>query len=102
MIESDEDQRADPGGQQARYQHNAEQRSADSRRFIKRNAPTNGDPSSVLMAAKLPAAPMTTLAICGASFFKRWTASTPSPLPMAMRGASGPSTTPSARWRKRR
>ena len=46
------------------------------------------------MAAKLPAPPMTTLAMAGASFLTRCTASTPSPLPMAINGASGPRTTP--------
>ena len=37
---------------------------------------------------------MTTTAISGASFLTRCTASTPSPLPMAMSGASGPRTAP--------
>ena len=61
---------------------------------IIRNAPTMGDPSSVLMAAKLPAAPITMLARAGASRLIRCTASTPRPLPMAISGASGPSTAP--------
>ena len=56
-----------------------------------------GEPSSVLMAAKLPAAAMTVAAMGGASREARWTASTPSPPPMAISGASGPRTTPSAR-----
>ena len=64
---------------------------------MSRKAPTIGDPSSVAMAAKLPAAPMTTTAIAGASFLTRCTASTPSPPPMAMSGASGPSTAPRQR-----
>ena len=48
----------------------------------------------MLTAAKLPAAPITTTAIWGASRLSRCTASTPSPLPIAISGASGPSTTP--------
>ena len=46
------------------------------------------------MAAKLPAAPMTTAAMGGASRLTRWTARTPRPLPMAISGASGPNTIP--------
>ncbi len=61
---------------------------------MSRNAPTIGEPRSVEIAAKLPATPTTTAAIGGASFLIRWTASTPRPLPIAMSGASGPSTTP--------
>ena len=61
---------------------------------MSRNAPRIGDPNSVAMAAKLPAAPITITAISGASFLTRRTASTPSPLPMAMSGASGPRTAP--------
>ena len=61
---------------------------------IRRKAPRIGEPSNVLTAAKLPAAPMTTLACAGASFLTRWTTSTARPLPIAMSGASGPSTTP--------
>ena len=49
------------------------------------------------MAAKLPAAPMTTLAIAGASRFTKCRMSTPRPLPSAINGASGPSTAPSAK-----
>ena len=64
---------------------------------MSRKAPTRGEPKSVAMAAKLPAAPITKAAIGGASRLTRWTASTPSPLPMAIRGASGPSTTPRLR-----
>ena len=64
---------------------------------IRRKAPSSGDPSSVLMAAKLPAAATTVLVLAGASRFSRRTARTPSPPPMAIRGASGPSTTPRLR-----
>ena len=46
------------------------------------------------MAAKLPATPITTTAMGGASRLNRCTARTPSPLPMAINGASGPNTTP--------
>ena len=59
-----------------------------------RNAPSTGEPSSVLIAAKLPADAMTVMAIGGASFLARRTVSAPSPPPIAMRGASGPSTAP--------
>ncbi len=61
---------------------------------ISRNAPASGDPSSVLMAAKLPAAPINITAWGAASFFRKWNAKMPSPLPMAISGASGPNTTP--------
>ena len=61
---------------------------------IRRNAPTIGEPSNVLIAAKLPAAPMTTIACAGASFFTRCTISAASPPPMAISGASGPRTAP--------
>ena len=61
---------------------------------MSRNAPTSGEPRSVLIAAKLPAAPITVTAVSGASRFSSRTASTPIPLPTAISGASGPSTTP--------
>ena len=64
---------------------------------MRRKAPTNGEPSRVLMAAKLPAAAMTVAAMGGASLAASLTARTPSPPPMAMSGASGPSTAPSDR-----
>ena len=61
---------------------------------MRRKAPTSGEPRRVAMAAKLPAAPITTAAMGGASRLTRCMARTPSPLPMAISGASGPSTTP--------
>ena len=61
---------------------------------INRKAPRMGEPSRVLMAAKLPAEAMTMAAVGGASRLARWTASMPNPPPMAMSGASGPRTTP--------
>ena len=61
---------------------------------MRRKAPTSGEPNNVAMAAKLPAAPITTAAIAGASRLNRCTARTPRPLPMAISGASGPRTTP--------
>jgi len=67
---------------------------------MRRKAPRIGDPSKVLMAAKLPAAPMTTVACSGASFFTRCTIQAASPPPRAMRGASGPTTAPRAREKK--
>ena len=59
-----------------------------------RNALSSGEPNSAAMAAKLPAAAMTVVAVGGASRAARRTASAPSPLPMRMSGASGPRTTP--------
>jgi hypothetical protein len=61
---------------------------------IRRKAPRMGDPNRVLMAAKLPAEAMTMAAVGGASLAARWMASVPNPPPMAISGASGPSTTP--------
>jgi hypothetical protein len=61
---------------------------------ISKNAPSKGEPSSVLMAAKLPAAATTVAVLGGASRLTRRTARTPSPPPRAIMGASGPSTTP--------
>ncbi len=62
-----------------------------------RKAPTRGEPSSVLTAAKLPAAAITMVAWAGASRLASRTASTPIPPPMAISGASGPSTAPRQR-----
>src|SRR5829696_2930682 len=59
-----------------------------------RNAPSTGDPSSVLIAAKLPADAMIVMAIGGASFFTKCTVNAASPPPIAISGASGPSTAP--------
>jgi hypothetical protein len=59
-----------------------------------RNAPSTGEPRSVLIAAKLPAEAMIVRAVGGASFLARLTASAPSPPPMAINGASGPRTAP--------
>ena len=61
---------------------------------MSRKAPTRGEPRSVAIAAKLPAAPMTRAAWGGESRLTRCTAKTPRPLPIAINGASGPSTTP--------
>src|SRR3954452_12588132 len=63
---------------------------------IIRNAPARGDPNRVLTAAKLPVAATTDATVAGT--FPRWasrTASTASPPPRAISGASGPTTTPS-------
>ena len=59
-----------------------------------RKAPSRGEPSNVLTAAKLPADAMIVTAIGGASFFARRTVRAASPPPIAMSGASGPSTAP--------
>ena len=59
-----------------------------------RNAPSSGEPSSVLMAAKLPAEAMMVSAIGGASFLIRRTVRAARPPPIAISGASGPRTAP--------
>src|SRR5579875_3677402 len=61
---------------------------------ISRNAPVSGDPSSVLMAAKLPADATTVRTRSGASRRARRTVSAASPPPSAISGISGPSTAP--------
>ena len=62
---------------------------------INRNAPASGDPPMrVLIAAKLAAAATINTPCFGASFLMKCIASTPSPLPIAISGASGPSTAP--------
>ena len=61
---------------------------------IRRNAPSRGDPSSELTAAKLPAAPSTALICSGGSRLTIRTAPAASPPPSARRGASGPRTAP--------
>ena len=66
-VESDEDERPDARGQQARHQDHAQERAAEAGRLHEQERPEIGDPSSVLIAAKLPAAPMTTTAWPGAS-----------------------------------
>ncbi len=61
---------------------------------ISRKAPVRGEPSSVLIAAKLPAAP-TTVLTCGAdAALARLTAQAARPPPRATSGASGPRTAP--------
>ena len=62
---------------------------------MSRKAPTTGEPSSVLTAAKEPAAPTTATACSGLP--RRLTASTARPPPSAISGASGPRTTPRPR-----
>ena len=64
---------------------------------ISRNAPAMGEPRRVLIAAKLPAAATTAVAWAGMSRLASRTASTASPPPRAISGASGPSTTPRLR-----
>ena len=61
---------------------------------ISRNAPSSGEPSSVLMEAKLPAAATMAVTRSGASRLTSRMAQTPRPAPSAISGASGPSTTP--------
>ena len=59
-----------------------------------RKAPSSGEPSRVLIAAKLPAEAMMVSAMGGASFLTRWTVRAARPPPIAISGASGPSTAP--------
>ena len=61
---------------------------------MRRKAAGSGDPSRVLIAAKLPAAPMSATACDGASRLSSRTAPAASPPPSAIRGASGPRTAP--------
>ena len=58
-------------------------------------APMTGDPKSEEMAAKLAAAAIRARTWSGVSFLDSLTARIPRPAPMAIRGASGPSTIPS-------
>ena len=62
-----------------------------------RNAPRRGEPNSVLTAAKLPAEAIMVSAIGGASLLISRTVSAASPPPIAISGASGPSTAPRLR-----
>ncbi len=67
---------------------------------MSRNAPRRGDPSSVLIAAKLLAAARTDAACWGTSRRARRTARTASPPARAMSGISGPSTAPETQRRQ--
>ena len=60
-----------------------------------KTAPASGLPSTVLIAAKLPVAAMTAPALGSMSRRASLTASTASPPPSAITGASGPTTAPS-------
>ena len=57
-------------------------------------APTIGEPKITEIAAKAPAAPKTSSIVGGASRFASLTVATATPDPIAMSGASGPSTSP--------
>ena len=61
---------------------------------ISRNAPTMGEPSSVLTDAKLPVAASTDCTCSALAARTRLTAQAPSPPPSAISGASGPRTAP--------
>ena len=61
---------------------------------ITRIAATSGEPKIAEIAAKAPAAPMTTSIWGGASFLASCTVNRAKPPPNAMSGASGPSTSP--------
>ena len=62
---------------------------------ITSTAATIGEPKITEIAAKLPAAPRTTSSCGGASRLASFTVKTATPAPIAMSGASGPSTSPS-------
>ena len=93
-VQADEDQGADAGGEQARQGHQAQRRPADAGGLHDQERAEHGEPSSVLIAAKLPADAITVTAIGGASFFSRWMVSAARPPPIAISGASGPRTAP--------
>ena len=61
---------------------------------IIRTAPTSGDPSSALTAAKLPVAPSTDRSSGGPVWRRSPTIAADSPPPSAISGASGPMTAP--------
>jgi hypothetical protein len=61
---------------------------------ISKNAPTRGEPSKVLIAAKLPAEATTARARSGTSRRARRNASAARPPPSKISGISGPSTAP--------
>ena len=94
--EPDEDQRADAGGQESGQEHERQGRlrRAPSPRSIS-TAPITGEPKIDETAAKLPAAAIRPTACSGASRLTSRIASVPSPSPTAIRGPSGPSTSPS-------
>ena len=62
---------------------------------ISKNAPVSGEPSTEASAAKLPVAAITAPVRAGTSRRASFTASTDSPPPSAISGASGPTTAPS-------
>ncbi len=64
---------------------------------ITSTAATIGEPKITEIAAKLPAAPRISSSWGGASRFASFTVKTATPPPIAMSGASGPSTSPSPR-----
>ena len=94
-VEADEDQRPDAGREQAGNEHDAEHRAAQPGRLEQQErAEQRRARAGARSRRSCPAAAITVAAIGGASRAARRTASTPRPLPMAMSGASGPSTAP--------
>ena len=71
-VEPHEDQRADPAASRPGTSTTPSIGPPSPAASISRNAPTSGEPRSVLIAAKLPAAPITATAFAGASFLRRW------------------------------
>ena len=94
VVEAYEDQRPDAGRKKCGDERQLHHRPARPRHLHEEEGADHRRPRSVAMAAKLPATPITTAAIGGASRLNRWMARTPSPLPITIRGASGPSTAP--------
>ena len=98
LPEADEDQKTDAGGHRLGREDEAGSIGpliADA--SISRNAPSNGEPSSALIAAKLPVGDHR----CSCSACRLPGLVVPprpaSPPPIAIKGASGPSTMPPAR-----
>ena len=95
---ADEDERSDARRDQSRDQ---DERRASRRpgRSLRSRAPRPRwrDPKITEMAAKLPAAASTMSSCGGASRFASFTAKTARPPPIAINGASGPSTRPRPR-----
>ena len=70
IVHTNEDQRANARSKQARQCHQAQRRTTDPCNFHDQKAPSTGEPSSVLTAAKLPAEAMIVRAIGGAFFWQ--------------------------------
>ncbi len=85
VVEPDEDERADAGGEQTRDEHDSEHRAAESGHFHHEERSDDGRPEQRADGREAPAAPITIFA-CGRVSLDQCTASTPRPLPMAIAG----------------